>query len=104
MNQYIMVSTTFDSKDEAEKVADILLNKRLVSCCQLGKIESSYHWEGKIEKANEYLLQMKSKKVLYKEIEKAILDNHSYDTPQILSYNISEGYEEYLKWIDNETK
>lgn len=104
MKQYIMVSTTFDSKDEARKMVDILLNKRLVSCCQLSKIESAYHWEGKIEKVNEYLLQMKSKKALYKEIEKTILNNHSYDTPQILAYDISDGYEEYLNWIDNETK
>jgi uncharacterized protein involved in tolerance to divalent cations len=47
---------------------------------------------------------MKSKKDLYKKIEKVILDNHSYETPQIVDYDIVDGYSEYLKWIDNETK
>lgn len=104
MNQYIMITTTFDNKDEANKIIDLLLNERLVSCCQLSNITSSYHWKGKIEKADEYLLQMKSKKELYKEVEKVILDNHSYETPQIIAYDIVDGYLEYLKWINDETK
>lgn len=104
MEQYIMITTTFDNKDEANKIMDLLLKERLVSCCQLSNITSAYHWKGKIEKADEYLLQMKSKKELYKEIEKVILDNHSYETPQIVAYDIVHGYSEYLKWIDDETK
>jgi periplasmic divalent cation tolerance protein len=99
-----MINTTFDNKDEAEKVINLLLNERLVSCCQLSNITSSYHWKGKIEKADEYLLQMKSKKELYKKIEELILDNHSYEVPQIVAYDIVDGYSEYLKWIGNETK
>ena len=104
MNQYIMITTTFDNKDEANKIIDLLLNERLVSCCQLSNITSSYHWKGKIEKVDEYLLQMKSKKELYKEVEKVILDNHSYETPQIVAYDIVDGYSKYLKWIGDETK
>ncbi len=104
MSQYIMITTTFDSKDEANKLIDLLLQQRLVSCCQLSNIVSSYHWKGKIERTEEFLLQMKTKKELYKEIEKVILDNHSYETPQLIAYDITEGYSEYLKWIEDETK
>lgn len=104
MNKYVMITTTFDNKDEANKIIDLLLEKRLVSCCQLSNITSSYHWKGQIERKNELLLQMKSKKELYKEIEKNILDNHSYETPQIVMYDIIDGYDGYLKWIEEETK
>lgn len=104
MNQYIMITTTFENKDEANKIIDLLLNERLVSCCQLSNITSSYHWKGKIERAEEYLLQMKSKKELYKEVEKIILDNHSYETPQIIAFDIVNGYKVYLGWIKEETK
>lgn len=104
MSQYIMITTTFDSKEEADKLIDLLLQQRLVSCCQLSNITSSYHWKGKVEKTEEFLLQMKTKKGLYKEIEKVILDNHSYEVPQLVAYDIVEGYSEYLKWIENETK
>ncbi|MBR1376415.1 MAG: divalent-cation tolerance protein CutA [Bacilli bacterium] len=102
--KYIMITTTFDNKEEANKIIDILLSKRLVSCCQLSNIESSYHWKGNIEHANEYLLLMKSKKELFKEIEKVILENHSYEIPQLVAYDIVDGYKDYLDWIDKETK
>lgn len=104
MNKYIMITTTFDSEEEANKITELLLEKRLVSCCQISNITSSYHWKGKIEHTNELLLQMKSKKDLYKEIEKVILDNHSYETPQLIAYDIVDGYKEYLDWIEEETK
>ena len=102
--EYCMITTTFDNKEEANKVIDILLEKRLVSCCQLSNITSSYHWKEKIEHEEEFLLQMKSKKSLYKEIEAEILKLHSYETPQIVMYDIKDGYKAYLDWIEEETK
>ena len=104
MNKYIMITTTFDNKDEANKISELLLKERLVSCCQISNITSSYHWKGKIEHTEEYLLQMKSKKELYNQIEKIILENHSYETPQLVAYDIIDGYREYLNWIGEETK
>lgn len=103
-NKYIMVTTTFESEEEANKVINVLLEKRLVSCCQMSNITSSYHWKGKIECEKEFLVQMKSKKTLYKEIETEILKIHSYETPQIICYEIEDGYKDYLNWIDEETK
>ena len=47
---------------------------------------------------------MKSKKELYKEIENEILSVHSYETPQIICYDITDGYKGYLDWIGEETK
>ncbi len=104
MEKYIMVTTTFEDENEANKVIDALLDERLVSCCQLSTIKSKYHWQGKIEQANEYLLLAKSKKSLYKDIEKKILELHSYETPQIVMIDISDGYKEYLDWIGEETR
>lgn len=82
----------------------MLLDKRLVSCCQLSNITSSYHWKGNIEHSKEFLLQMKSKKNLYKEVEQEILKLHSYETPQIIMYDIVDGFQGYLNWIEEETK
>ena len=104
MKKYIMITTTFDNKEEADKIIKLLLEKRLVSCCQLSNITSSYHWKGNIENSNEFLLQMKSKKELFKEIEEVILKHHSYETPQLIAYDIVDGYKGYLDWIEEETK
>ena len=102
--EYIMITTTFDNKEEANGIIERLLEKRLVSCCQLSNITSSYHWKGNIEHTEEFLLQMKSKKSLYKEIEEEILKLHSYETPQLITYDIVDGYKSYLDWIESETK
>lgn len=96
--------STFDSMEELEKVSNILLEKRLVSCTQVSTIKSTYYWNEKLVTADEYLLRMKTKKELYSDVEKIILANHSYEVPQIVAYDISMGYTEYLKWIDKETK
>ena len=47
---------------------------------------------------------MKTKKDLYKEVEKEILNHHSYEVPEIISYDITNGYSKYLNWIEDETK
>ena len=104
MSKYILITTTFDNKEEAEKVIKILLEEKLVSCCQVSTINSTYHWKGNIENSDEYQVKMKSKKELYNEIEKIILENHSYEVPQIVYYDIDGGYKEYLDWIGNETR
>lgn len=97
MNRQDLVCTFFS-------VFIVIILLLLVSCCQLSNITSSYHWKGKIEHTEELLLQMKSKKELFKEIEKVILDNHSYETPQLIAYDIVDGYKGYLDWIGEETK
>lgn len=76
-SKYCLITTTFENKEEANKISEILLKKRLVSCSQISSITSSYHWKGKIEHEEEFLLQMKSKTSLYKEIESEILKYHS---------------------------
>lgn len=103
MNDYCLITTTFEEKEEAVKVMEYLLDKRLISCGQLSNITSAYHWKGKIEHSDEFLLAMKSKKSLYKQIEEEILKIHSYETPQIIMCDIQDGYRGYLDWIEEET-
>lgn len=104
MSKYIMVTTTTDNEEEAKTIIDSLLEKRLVSCCQVNPIHSKYYWHNKQEESDEFIIHMKSKKSLYKEIEHVIINNHSYDVPQIVAYDIVDGLDSYLHWIDEETK
>ena len=102
--KFIVVKTTFEKKEEAFQMARLLLDKRLVSCVQISEIYSLYRWKGKVENEHEFIVTMKTKKKLYKEVEKTIKENHSYETPQIIAIPICKGSVEYLKWIEEETK
>ncbi len=104
MNKYIQIATTTSNKEEANKIANTLVEKKLAACVQiLGSIESIYKWKGKIEKANEFLCLIKSKAIKEKEIIFMIKSLHSYEIPEIIVTPIIGGNEDYLKWIDEET-
>ena len=104
MTKYCIVTTTCDKLEIANKIMNTLLEKRLVSCCQMTKVESSYWWKDEIVKEPELLIQMKTKKELFKEVEKGIMGIHDYETCEIISYDIDEGNNKYLKWIEDEIK
>lgn len=102
MTQYIQVVTTVDDKAIAEKIAEILLQKRLVACAQIMPCLSKYHWQGTIEKSEEFLCIMKTRLELYPLVEQAIKENHPYEIPEILAVDVVSGEKKYLEWMDSE--
>jgi len=98
--KYIIIQTTYPNIDEANKISNILLESKLSPCIQMQKISSNYCWQGKIEKNDEILVQIKSKRRNFKKIANLIQNHHSYETPEIISIplaQISLGYEKWLK-------
>ena len=102
--KHIEVKTTFEKKEEALNLANLLLSKKLVACVQIGEIQSLYSWKGKFENEHEYILTMKSKETLYDEIEKTIKANHSYEVAEIVALPILKGSKKYFSCIDETTK
>lgn len=100
MAEYIQVVTTVPSKEEGERIAMALLEKRLVGCVQIvGPMESSYWWRGKIEQSQEWLCVAKTERKLFAKIEETIKTLHSYEVPEILVIPIVAGSESYLQWL-----
>ena len=105
MGEYIQVITTFGNKEEAEKISQIVVEKRLAGCAQvIGPITSIYWWKGKIERVEEWLCLIKSRSDLYQELESTILQVHSYENPEILAMPIIKGSKRYLDWLESELK
>ncbi len=105
MSEFIEVRTTIDSREGAKKIADALVESRLVACVQIsGPITSTYWWKGQIEGAQEWVCTAKTRGDLYHKLEKAIRDAHSYEEPEITATAISMGSRGYLDWIADETE
>jgi len=104
MDKYCIITTACNSMDIANKIIDSLLEKRLVSCCQMMNIQSAYWWEGEIVKEPEFLIQMKTKKSLFEEVRDEILRLHDYDICEISSVDIEQGSDSFLNWLSYETK
>ena len=102
---FVQIVTTTRSKEEAEKIAQEVVEKRVAGCVQVfGPVTSTYWWKEKIEKAEEWICLIKSRIDLYEELESAIRSVHSYEVPEIIVLPIEAGYPSYLKWLDNELK
>ena len=105
MESYIQVLTTTERKEDAEKIAAALIEKRLAACVQIaGPITSIYRWRENIESAGEWQCWIKTKEALYMEIEKTIKSIHPYEVPEIIAVPIARGSREYLEWLEKEVK
>jgi periplasmic divalent cation tolerance protein len=103
-DSYCMILTTTGSQEEASRIADRLVADRLAACVQTIQISSTYRWKGKVTKEAEYLLLIKTSTNLYKDVETAILETHSYEIPEIIQIPIEQGLDRYLGWIDESTR
>jgi periplasmic divalent cation tolerance protein len=100
MQDFLQITTTVGSREEADRIATSLVDRRLAGCVQiLGPIRSVYRWQGQIEHAEEWLCQIKTTNEQYEATEAAIRELHSYDCPEIIATPIVAGSEAYLQWL-----
>ena len=105
MAEYIQIFTTTEKKDDAEVISREMVEKRLAACAQVvGPIMSTYWWKEEIERTEEWLCIMKSRRDLYHELENAVKSIHPYEVPEIVALPIVSGSQSYLKWLDQEVK
>lgn len=98
---YIVIFVTCANIKEARRIAFMLVKNKLVACVNIiDKIESVYRWRGKVERAKEVLLILKSKKAKLAKVIKLVKSMHSYEVPEIIALPVTNGYQPYLEWLD----
>ena len=100
-NKYIIVFITASSVVEAEKLSRGLVKEKLAYCVNtISSVKSTYFWKGKICVDEEMLLIVKSRDNLFENLERWVLENHSYDVPEVVAMPMIKGSEPYLKCIN----
>jgi periplasmic divalent cation tolerance protein len=95
MTDKIVVFCTCSSPAEAEKIARLLIERRLAACVNiLPGVRSLYRWKGAVEESGELLEQVRAA------IEKA----HSYEAPEVIALTVIDGSQAYLAWLEHELK
>jgi periplasmic divalent cation tolerance protein len=99
-----IVLTTAGSQEEARKIAQALVERRLAACVNIvPHVESIYRWQGKVETAEEWLLLIKTQAELFDRVHDAVKELHSYDLPECVMLEVTAGSQKYLDWIAKNT-
>ncbi len=91
------------NKKEAQKIAEHLLDKKLIACANMIKSDSLYLWQGKKEKGNEVILLAKTKKDLFDTVVTEVEKIHSYALPGILKIPFAANVK-YEEWGEESLK
>lgn len=104
-SSFALVLVTAPDLRTARALAGAALAARLVACVNLvPRIESHYWWKGKIENGTEVLLVLKATRPHLATLEKLILKEHPYDTPEFLVLSLTGGARRYLEWLAASTR
>ncbi|MBI3768800.1 MAG: divalent-cation tolerance protein CutA [Deltaproteobacteria bacterium] len=96
--------TTAPSREEADRIAAALVDERLAACVNVvAPITSIYRWRGAVERAEEVLLLVKTRRARVARVGARIRALHSYDLPEVIALPIDAGSAAYLAWIAAET-
>src|SRR5437667_11223492 len=102
MSENILMMTTAGSKEEAEKIAHTLVERRLAACVNIvPQVQSVYRWEGKVEPAQEWLLLIKTFATALERVRKAKNEMNSYELPEGISFHFEGGWGNDCKWLGN---
>lgn len=100
---FVELVLTCGSWQEAQRIADALLEKHLVACVEMMEIKSKYHWQGKIDEADEVKLIMETVAENFDIVEAEVKKLHSYDTFVLQQIPVTRVSGIAAKWWENES-
>jgi periplasmic divalent cation tolerance protein len=98
-----VIISTYPNKKSIQKIANKLVQARLVACVNVTKISSVYSWQGKIENADEFLAIFKTTQKNKSKLKKQIKDTHPYQVPEIAELTLADLNKPYLQWLVDST-
>ena len=95
-----LVLTSTESMNQARRIADALIERKLAACVNIvPHVQSIYRWKGKAEEAEECLLWIKTTSDRFDGVCRLIRELHSYELPECLCLAVEDGSPDYLTWI-----
>jgi len=97
----LLVFSTFANEGDAARVAQTLVEERLIACANiLPGARSIYRWEGKVADTREAVMLMKTRKQDWTALLSRLHDLHPYDVPECIAVRIAAGAHRYMAWLD----
>lgn len=101
--EFILVKTTYESREEAAQTAKMLIDHRYAASVQLYQLNVFYTWNDECCNEDEVELSCITRGNLFQKVARFIKQHHSYDCCQIIGVPISNTTEEFAEWITAQT-
>jgi periplasmic divalent cation tolerance protein len=99
--KHLLVLTTCPGNITAKKLANEIVLENLGACVQIVPgVQSFFRWVNKVDTSDELLLLIKTTTDRYPELEKRVKAIHPYEVPELVAIPITDGFDEYLNWIE----
>jgi periplasmic divalent cation tolerance protein len=103
MTSIVEVTTTLETAEQAQSLAQQLVQRRLAACVQIsGPVRSHYFWDEELCESEEYRCTIKSESRLIPELEQALRELHPYEVPEILVTQVVHCSQDYQVWLHNQ--
>jgi periplasmic divalent cation tolerance protein len=101
VSERLLVLSTVGSAEDAERIARVLVERRLCACVNVVPgVVSIYRWKDGVERDLERLLLIKTRGDRFAALRDAILELHPYEVPEVLALPVADGSPAYLAWLD----
>jgi periplasmic divalent cation tolerance protein len=101
----LLVFTNLPERAAAERIADLLVEKKLAACVNvLAPCRSVYRWKGAVQREEEHPMLIKTTAERYAALEAALRAAHPYELPEIVAVPVERGLPAYLQWVAAETQ
>jgi periplasmic divalent cation tolerance protein len=101
VSERLLVLTTVARAEDAERIAEELVGRRLAACVNvLPGVRSIYRWKGALERDEERLLVVKTRADRFEALRETLLALHPYEVPEVVAVPIEAGSPAYLRWLD----
>lgn len=95
-----MILTSVGTEQQALEISEELVARSLATCINiLPCLRSIYRWKGKICTDSEYLLLIKTRRVLFGAVSEAIRELHSYELPEVLEFPVGHAEPDFHRWV-----
>ena len=99
-----VVTTTVTERADAERLTALLLTEGLAACVQILTIDSHYIWKGETNRQAELMLLIKTRAALFDGVTARLMEEHPYETPEIVATAFAAGLPGYFDWIAENTR
>jgi periplasmic divalent cation tolerance protein len=101
VSAHIVVLSSVGSAEDAERIARALVERRLAACVNVVPgLVSVYRWKGAVERDEERLLVIKTRRDRFDALREAIASLHPYEVPELVALPVEAGNPAYLAWLD----